>query len=92
MTNSIKKGIEKKGFALIEALSQCPVQYGRASKLGKAVDILKHFKENSVRVGKAANMDPPDLEDKIIVGEFVDIDKPELSESINLMRKQIAGE
>ncbi|MGD2125291.1 MAG: thiamine pyrophosphate-dependent enzyme [Desulfobacteraceae bacterium] len=91
MTKSIKKGIQKRGFALIEALSQCPVQYGRASKLGKAVDILKHFKENSVRVGKAANMDPPDLEGKIIVGEFVDRDKPELSESVALMRQQVEG-
>ena len=29
MTRSVKKGIQKKGFALIEAVSQCPVQYGR---------------------------------------------------------------
>ena len=70
MTRSIKKGIQKKGFALIEAVSQCPVQYGRASKLGGAVDMLKHFKENSIRINKAQKMDPAELPGKIIVGEF----------------------
>ena len=80
MTRSIKKGIQKKGFALIEAISQCPVQYGKASKLGEAVDMLKYFKENSIRVNKAKEMPAEELEGKIIVGEFVDIDKAELTE------------
>jgi 2-oxoglutarate ferredoxin oxidoreductase subunit beta len=80
MTRSIKRGIQKKGFALIEAVSQCPVQYGRASKLGGAVDMLKHFKQNSIRINKAQEMDAAALEGKIIVGEFVDREKAELSE------------
>jgi 2-oxoglutarate ferredoxin oxidoreductase subunit beta len=80
MTRSIKKGIQKKGFALIEAVSQCPVQFGRASKLGGAVDMLKHFKKNSIRIDKTQEMDEAALQDKIIVGEFVDREKAELSE------------
>ena len=80
MTRSIKKGIQKKGFALIEAVIQCPVQYGKASKIGNAVDILRYFKENSVRMNKAKEMPAQELEGKIIVGEFVDIEKEELTE------------
>jgi 2-oxoglutarate ferredoxin oxidoreductase subunit beta len=80
MTRSIKKGIQKNGFALIEAVSQCPVQYGKVSKLGSAVDMLKYFKENSVRLGKAQEMDAAELQNKIIVGEFTDREKAELSE------------
>ena len=80
MTRAIKKGIEKKGFALIEAVSQCPVQYGRASKLGGAVAMLKHFKENSIRINTAQKMDAAALEGKIVVGEFTDREKAELSE------------
>ena len=80
MTRSIKKGIQKKGFALIEAVSQCPVQYGRASKLGGAVDMLKHFKESSILLTKARDMDEAQLQGKIIVGEFSDREKAELSE------------
>ena len=80
MTRSIKKGIQKKGFALIEAVSQCPVQYGRASKLGSAVDMLTYFKESSIRLAKAREMDAAQLQGKIIVGEFCDREKAELSD------------
>jgi len=80
MTRSIKKGIQKKGFALIEAVSQCPVQYGRASKLGGAVDMLKYFKESSILLTKARDMDEAQLQGKIIMGEFSDREKAELSE------------
>ncbi len=82
MTRSIKKGIQKKGFALIEAVSQCPVQYGKVSKLGKAVDILRYFKENSIKVNKAKGLSPEELEGKIVIGEFVDTEKAELSEQL----------
>ena len=80
MTRSIKKGIQKKGFALIEAVSQCPVQYGKVSKLGKAVDILRYYKENSIKVNKAKDLSPEELEGKIVIGELVDTEKAELSE------------
>jgi 2-oxoglutarate ferredoxin oxidoreductase subunit beta len=80
MTRSFKKGIQKKGFAFIEAVSQCPVQYGKASKIGNAVNILRYFKENSIRVNKAKEMPAEELEGKIIVGEFVDTQKAELTE------------
>jgi 2-oxoglutarate/2-oxoacid ferredoxin oxidoreductase subunit beta len=92
LTRAIKKGLQKKGFALIEAISQCPVQFGRVSKLGKAVDMLKHFKENSVRIQKASQMDAAELEHKIVVGEFVDIEKRELSSQWAELKALVAQE
>jgi 2-oxoglutarate ferredoxin oxidoreductase subunit beta len=79
LKKAIKKGIQKKGFAMIEAVSQCPVQFGKVTKMGNAVDILKHFKENSIRIEKAKDKEPAQLEGKIVVGEFVDQDKAELA-------------
>jgi 2-oxoglutarate ferredoxin oxidoreductase subunit beta len=92
MTRSIKKGIQKKGFALIEAVSQCPVQYGRASKLGSAVDMLTYFKENSIRRTKTREMDESQLQGKIIVGEFSDREKAELSEQWVRLRCEMTEE
>ncbi|UCH22060.1 MAG: 2-oxoglutarate synthase [Deltaproteobacteria bacterium] len=92
LTRSIKKGIQKKGFALIEAVSQCPVQYGRASKLGGAVDMLKHFKKNSVRINKAREMGAEELQGKFIVGEFTDLEKAELSEQWVRLRCEMMEE
>ena len=42
--------------------------------------MLKHFKENSIRINKAQKMDEAALQGKIIVGEFIDREKAELSE------------
>lgn len=92
LTRSIKKGIQKKGFALIEAVSQCPVQFGRASKIGKAVNMLQYFKENSIRINKAAEMSEADLQGKIIVGEFADKEKVELSSQWLELSKQMMEE
>ena len=89
MTRSIKKAIAKKGFALVEAISQCPVQFGRAAKLGKAVDMLKHFKESSIRIDKARNLDEEALKGKIVVGEFVDIEKAELASEWSRLKQEV---
>ncbi len=78
MTKSIKKGIQKKGFAMIEVITQCPVQFGRVSKQGSAVNMLKNYKQNGIRIEKAARMDAAELAGKIVEGEFADFDKPEL--------------
>jgi 2-oxoglutarate ferredoxin oxidoreductase subunit beta len=91
LTRSIKKGIQKKGFALIEAVSQCPVQYGRASNLGDAVSMLTYFKDNSVRIGKTKKMDAAELKSKIVVGEFVDVEKAELTAELARVKKKLSG-
>lgn len=90
MSRAIRKGIEKEGFALIEAVSQCPVQFGRASKIGGAVEMLKHFKENSVRRDKALGMDPEQLAGKIVVGEFADRQLAELTLQWARLRSDMA--
>jgi len=92
LTRSIKKGIQKKGFALIEAVSQCPVQFGRASKIGSAVNILQYFKENSIRIDKAAQMSEAELGGKIVVGEFADKEKVELSSQWRELSKHMMQE
>jgi 2-oxoglutarate ferredoxin oxidoreductase subunit beta len=89
MTRSVKKAIQKKGFALIEAVSQCPVQYGRVSNLGDAVNMLTYFKENSVRISKTKKMDAAELKSKIVVGEFVDIEKAELTAELAKVKKKL---
>jgi len=92
MTKSIKKAIQKKGFAMIEAITQCPVQFGRVSKQGSAVNMLKNYKQNGIRIEKAATMEASELRGKIVEGEFVDCDKPELiSSSAAALQRRMGG-
>lgn len=76
----ILRGIENKGFSLIEVLSQCPVYYGRLNKKGDAVEMLKWQRENTVTVKAAARMSPSALKGKILTGVLTTRYRPEYIE------------
>jgi 2-oxoglutarate ferredoxin oxidoreductase subunit beta len=82
LVKTAKKAIQKKGFAFVEVLSQCPVEFGRKTGIGNAVQMLEWYKTKSVTVTRAKDMSPKELADRIVVGEFVDIEKPELMETL----------
>jgi 2-oxoglutarate ferredoxin oxidoreductase subunit beta len=88
LVKTAKKAIQKKGFAFVEVLSQCPVEFGRKTGIGNAVQMLEWYKTKSVTVTRAKDMSPEELRDRIVVGEFVDIEKPELIETLDGIRKK----
>ena len=92
MTKSIKKAIQKKGFAFIEVISQCPVQFGAKTGAGGAVEMLEMYRKSSISVKKAVEMSPQEIEDKIVTGEFIDTAKPELCDEIARLKERIKGE
>ncbi len=72
LINSIKKGIQTKGFSYIEILVQCPIQFGRyVLGTSDASKIIKWYKENTVTLKKAEKMSAEEVKDKILIGEFV---------------------
>jgi 2-oxoglutarate ferredoxin oxidoreductase subunit beta len=92
MTKSIKKAIQKKGFAFIEVISQCPVQFGAKTGAGGAVEMLEMYRKSSISVKKAAEMSPQEIEGKIVTGEFIDTAKPELCDEIARLKEKVRGE
>ena len=88
LVKTAKKAIQKKGFAFVEVLSQCPVEFGRKTGIGNAVQMLEWYKTKSVTVTRAKDMSPEELRDRIVVGEFVDIEKPELMETLAKIREK----
>ncbi|MGM0689005.1 MAG: 2-oxoacid:ferredoxin oxidoreductase subunit beta [Bacillota bacterium] len=76
----IVRGANHRGFSVVEALSPCPIAYGRRNKLGGAVDMLRDMKDSSISTERAANMEEADLVDKIITGVLFSIDAPEFAE------------
>lgn len=66
----ITKGINNKGFSVIEALSVCPTYYGRKNKKGTAIDILKMQKENCLTKKQALKLPIEKLEGKTLIGEM----------------------
>lgn len=72
----IKKAIQKKGFSVVEIISNCHVQHGRRNKLGNAAKMILSYKENAVSVARAEKMSPEEMEGKFTTGVLCDIDKP----------------
>lgn len=80
LTNSITEAVKRKGFSFIEALSPCPVNYGRRNK-EKPFDTLKLYQEKTIIKNGAdpAELDI-DFEKGVVLGKFVEIDKPTFSD------------
>lgn len=92
LANSIRRGLENKGFSFIETLSQCPTYFGRKNRMRSPVEMLKWMKENSINRRKALRMEPKELEGKIIVGDFVREEKEELTTVIYDLIEEKCGE
>ncbi len=91
LINLITAGMQKKGFAFIEAVTQCPVVHGKRNKMGSGVDMLNWQKEHAVPMRTAQKMDPGDLVGKIIIGEFADLDAPEYTASYEEILHDASG-
>jgi len=91
LTNSIKKAIEKKGFSFIEVFSQCPIQFGRKTGVGSAVEMMEDYKMRSISSKEAAKLTEDELKDRIVVGELVDMEKPEMLEEVKKMKDKARG-
>jgi 2-oxoglutarate ferredoxin oxidoreductase subunit beta len=82
----IEKAIRKRGFSVVEIMSNCHIQYGRRNRMGDPVTMLKWFKEHAVTVEKAEKMSPEILQDKFTIGILADLEKPVYTEEYQKIR------
>ena len=85
----IGKAILKKGFSVIEVLSNCHVQFGRRNMMGSPVKMLKWLKESAVSSEKFTKLSPEDMKGKFTIGVLTDVDKPSYLEKYQQMCKGI---
>jgi 2-oxoglutarate ferredoxin oxidoreductase subunit beta len=91
LASSIKKAMQRKGFSFIEVITQCPVQFGKKTGSGSAVQMMREYKENSIPVKEAEKMSAKELQGKIVVGELVNKDIPEMIEEMEKMKQRASG-
>jgi 2-oxoglutarate ferredoxin oxidoreductase subunit beta len=84
----IEKGARKRGFSVIEILSNCHIQYGRRNRMGDPVTMLQYFKDHAVTVAKAQDMSATELEDRFTIGVLTDVDKPDYIKEYQKIRDQ----
>ena len=78
---AIRAGLANPGFSFIEALVQCPTNYGRRNKFRQVADQIEYFKSHALLVQKAERMrgegkEIPD--DMFIIGELARRNRPAL--------------
>jgi len=84
----IKKGLQKKGFSVIEMISTCPVSYGKMNKKKSPVELLKWVKSIAVSKTGWEKLSEEDREEKIVIGEFTDTNKMEYTEKYKMVMKK----
>lgn len=81
LANLICKGIQHKGFSVVEAACDCTSLFGRLNKRGNAGDMLLRWKDIAVPIEKSKTMTAEELEGKLVIGELVwRQDRPEYTE------------
>ena len=70
------KALDRKGFSVVEVISQCVTYGGRWMGLNSPVEMMKWLKENSLTVDKAKEMCEEDLKGKIVIGILADRERP----------------
>ena len=78
MIDILKTAILHKGFSVVEIMSQCPTYYGRKNKMGGAVELMKIYQENTVKIGSKKAKGSPE---SIQRGIFVQEEEPEYVET-----------
>ena len=89
LTDSLSEAMEKRGFSFVEVLSPCPTSFGRRNKMGKGLDVLKYYHEQSViRNGIDPKEATLDFNENLVVGKFVDIERPSFMDNYQLMARR----
>jgi len=91
MDKLLEQAIAKRGFSVLEVISNCHVQYGRRNNLGDAVEMISSFRDNAVTVRKAAQISESELKGKITIGVLTDRELPVSTEEYAKIR-QLAKE
>jgi len=84
----LEQAIVKRGFSVVEIISNCHVQHGRRNKLGDAVKMITGYHDQAVPVKKAASMSEEEMEGKFTIGILCDVDKPISSEEYDRIRQE----
>lgn len=85
----VAKGIENKGFSLIEVITQCPTYYGRMNRMSSPVEMLKWQRDNAINLKQASLLSEEEKKGKFVVGELYNRPEEEYIQKHDRMVKDI---
>jgi 2-oxoglutarate/2-oxoacid ferredoxin oxidoreductase subunit beta len=88
LKDSIKKALQLSGFRFIEAVTQCPVGFGRRAGYRDAGEIMRQLKEKAVSVEESEKLTAEELDSRIVTGELFGRHRPTLNEAVSVVSKK----
>jgi 2-oxoglutarate ferredoxin oxidoreductase subunit beta len=87
----IEKAIKKRGFSVVEVMSNCHIQFGRRNRLPDPVTMMKWFRDHAVAVDKAREMPGDSLGERFTIGVLTDVEKPIYTKEYEKSRQKAKG-
>jgi 2-oxoglutarate/2-oxoacid ferredoxin oxidoreductase subunit beta len=87
LINVMTKALQHRGFSFVEAISQCPIYFGRMNKEGGPVQMLMKQKEITVPI-RTARQKPEAAKGKIVTGVLFQTERPAYEELYNAVRQR----
>ncbi len=84
----IEKAMKKKGFSVVEVISQCVTYGGRWMGVDSPVEMMKWQRDNAVTVEKAKTMDQAALKGKLVIGVMTDRELPTYNDEYRKLARQ----
>jgi 2-oxoglutarate ferredoxin oxidoreductase subunit beta len=84
----IKHAIVKRGFSVVEVISNCHIQFGRRNQMEDPVTMLEWMRDHSVTVEKAKDMEAEALKGFFTIGILADVEKPIYTEEYTNIQKR----
>jgi 2-oxoglutarate ferredoxin oxidoreductase subunit beta len=84
----IEEAAANKGFSVVEALTYCPIGYGRMNKMGDAPKMLNWYKEHAIPVSKARELTAEEMDGKITIGVH---HKETIPEFVEEYKRRVSG-
>jgi 2-oxoglutarate/2-oxoacid ferredoxin oxidoreductase subunit beta len=88
LSDVIAEAISHDGFSLVEAITACPIGFGRQNKSGSGAKMMKWQKDHAVMVAQASKMTAEQLADKFVIGVLHKAEAPEYTKQYDLIIEQ----
>ncbi len=92
LVDLIAKGIQHKGFSIIEAVSACPISFGRQNKLGGPADMMKWQRDHAVMLPAWNKLTEEQRSGKFPIGLLYEVtDRKEYTEAYDELIARAQG-
>lgn len=92
MVDLIAKGIQHKGFSIIEAVSACPISFGRQNKMGGPADMMKWQRDHAVMLPAWNKLTDEQRQGKFPIGLLYEVtDRKEYTEAYDELIARAQG-